>query len=295
MSDGATAPDPVVHRRRLRMELRKAREAAGKRQREVAAAMDWSLSKLMRIETGAFNISTNDLRALLDLYRVNQARVRALVDLAQEARKVPRWNIYKDVTSPEHIAFLGYESSASIIRNFEPWFIPALLQTEEYAQEAIGAIEYENPMRVDALTDLRIERQEILAREPAPNFYFIMDEAAIRRTVGGREAMRRQLLHLLKIAEYPHVSIRVIPFSAGAYQRPGIPYTLFEFPDPEDEHVLYLENPLGSFIVGENFLSGRQKVSPINYLEIFWRLEQISRREDLPRCVDRVLSDLDTD
>lgn len=136
MPDDAV-PDPTIHRRRLRSELRKAREAAGMTQRDVAAAMDWSQSKLIRIETGAVNISTNDLRALLGHYGIERARTENLVEVARASRDQPRWNVYKDVAEPEYIAFLGYESSASIIRNFEPLLIPGLLQTEEYAREIL--------------------------------------------------------------------------------------------------------------------------------------------------------------
>ena len=123
MPDEAS-PDPTVHRRRLRSELRKAREAAGMTQRDVAAAMDWSQSKLIRIETGAVSISTNDLRALLRHYGLEHARIENLVEVARASRDQPRWSVYKDVAEPEYIAFLGYESSASIIRNFEPLLIP---------------------------------------------------------------------------------------------------------------------------------------------------------------------------
>ncbi|MGH3977188.1 MAG: Scr1 family TA system antitoxin-like transcriptional regulator, partial [Pseudonocardiaceae bacterium] len=147
--------DPAIHRRRLRSELRNAREAAGMTQRDVAAAMDWSQSKLIRIESGAVNISTNDLRALLHHYNVDSTRIDALVDVARAGREMTRWSIYKDVASPELIAFLGYESSASIIRTFEPFLVPGLLQTEEYARTVISSREAHNPHTIDPLVDLR--------------------------------------------------------------------------------------------------------------------------------------------
>src|SRR5690349_2020111 len=124
-------PDPTIHRRRLRSELRRAREASGRTQWETAQAMDWSLSKLIRIETGAVRVSTNDLRAMLSYYTVDAERVAALVEVARAAREQPRWARYRDVASPEYLVFLGFESSATVIRNFEPILIPGLLQTEE--------------------------------------------------------------------------------------------------------------------------------------------------------------------
>ena len=209
----AVSPDPAIHRRRLRTEVRNARETAGMTQRDVAKAMDWSQSKLIRIESGQVNISTNDLRALLAHYGVDPTRINALVAVARAAREPGRWSIYRDVVTPEFIAFLGCESSASIIRSFEPFLIPGLLQTEEYARTVLSSlVEAENRHKVDSLVDLRIERQELLVRQPAPNLHFIMDEAVIRRVIGGRDVMRRQLRHLQELAEYPEITIRVIPF-----------------------------------------------------------------------------------
>jgi transcriptional regulator with XRE-family HTH domain len=276
----AGGPDPTIYRRRLRNELRKAREAAGKTQRDVAAAMDWSQSKLIRIESGAVNISTNDLRALLSHYSIDPVRADALVDVARAAREVPRWNLYKDVATPEYVAFLGYESSASIIRNFEPLLVPGLLQTEEYARTVLSIIFSRDTQKVDPLVDLRVQRQELLVREPAPSLHFIIDEAVIRRVAGGRDVMRRQLRHLQNLVEYPNITIRIVPFEKGLYRRHRLPYWLFEFPDPEDGDILFVENPQGDYFVRESSPEEEDKDSPVHYLEVFWELEQIARRED---------------
>jgi transcriptional regulator with XRE-family HTH domain len=290
MPDDTLSPDPAIHKRRLRSELRRAREAAGMTQRDVAAAMDWSASKLIRIETGAVNISTNDLRALLSHYGADQDRIDALVEVARAAREQPRWSLYKNVAEPEYIAFLGYESSASVIRNFEPILVPGLLQTEEYAREALKMTTDEEPDNVDALVDLRMQRQELLVREASPpGLHFIMDEAVIRRLVGGQDVMRRQLRHLRELANYPNVTIRIVPFGQGLYPRFRIPYVLFEFPDPEDEAVLYVENPLGQLIIRENTPEERGRVTPTDYLGFFWSIEQIARREDAPVMIEDAL------
>jgi len=292
MSDEA-APDPTVHRRRLRSELRKAREAAGMTQRDVAAAMDWSQSKLIRIETGAVSISTNDLRALLRHYGLEHARIENLVEVARASRDQPRWSVYKNVAEPEYIAFLGYESSASIIRNFEPLLIPGLLQTEEYASEVLGAMHDFEPHKVDPLVDLRMQRQELLVREPSPpSMHFIMDEAVIRRMIGGHALMRRQLRRLKELADHPNIIIRIVSFERGIYPRFRVPYVLFEFPEPEDEDVLYVENPLGEFIIRENSPEEKDRVTPVNYLGFFWAVEQIARREDAPVAIQDALDKL---
>jgi len=283
-------PDPTIHRRRLRSELRKAREAAGKTQRETALAMDWSMSKLIRIETGDVRVSTNDLRAMLSYYGVEPDRVSALVEVAKAAREPARWARYRDVASPEYLAFLGYESSASVIRNFEPIWVPGLLQTEEYAREVITQA---SPVQnVDALVDLRIERQEILVRPSAPDLHFIIDESVIHHLVGGEDVMRRQLVQLRELAGHPHFHLRIITFDQGLYPRMRIPYVIFEFEAPEDEDVLYIENATDELVIKENSPVESEGNGPVEYLQSFWRLEQLAHREDTAGILDAALAHL---
>ena len=293
------SPDPTIHRRRLRNELRRAREAADKSQREVATAMDWSISKVIRIETSAVNISTNDLRALLNFYDVDPDRIETLVGVAKAAREAPKWSLYRDVASPEYISFLGYESSAAIIRNFEPLLVPGLLQTEEYAREVLNVIE--EPIKrgdntpetkIDALVDLRMQRQELLSRDQPPELHFIMDEAVIRRMVGGPDLMRGQLRRLRELADAPNVTMRIVPFTYGIYERLRVPYVLFEFAEAEDEDVLYVENPLGELIIRENSPEERERVTPVNYLGFFWNIEQIAPRQRTPEILDDAIRQL---
>jgi transcriptional regulator with XRE-family HTH domain len=287
-------PDPTVHRRRLRNELRDAREAAQKTQKTVAEAMDWSLSKLIRIEAGTVAISTNDLRALLTHYDVERARIDQLVDLARSAREPTRWSSYRDIAEPEFIAYLGYEASASIIRNFEPLLVPGLLQTEEYAHEALSSIFPGDAKGVARRLALRMERQELLARAEPPSMHFIMDEAAIRRVVGGRDAMRRQLRHLTEIAERPNITIRIVPFEHGMYPRIRLSYVLFEFPDTNDPDILYIEQPLGELVIREDSPEEEKQERPIAHLEYFWDIEQIAHSENTPGLLQDAISRLST-
>jgi len=280
MSERVLGPDPAIHRRRLRSELRQAREDQGMTQRAVATAMDWSASKLIRIESGAVSISTNDLRAVLSHYRMDSGRIEVLVDMARTAREPARWAIYRDIASLEYIAFLGYEVSAAVIRHFEPMLVPGLLQTEDYARTVISILEAHNPQRIDPLVDLRIERQELIVREPAPSLHFIMDEAVVRRVTGGRDVMRRQLRHLQELSEYPNITMRIVPFDHGMYSLQRVPYQLIEFPDPEDGDVLYVENPEGEYIIRETAPEQDMKKPSTHYLETFWELEQVVRSED---------------
>ncbi len=289
MSD-QLGPDPTIHRRRLRSELRKAREAAGRTQRESALAMDWSMSKLIRIETGDVRITTNDLRALLGYYGVDDDRITTLVETARSAREPDRWARYRDVATPEYRAFLGYEFSATIIRSFEPILVPGLLQTEEYARTVLTEF---GSRQIDAAVDLRIERQEILVRESRPpTLYFTMDESVIHHVVGGAGVMRRQLAQLRQRAAEPNIHLRIVGFDTGLYPRMRIPYVLFEFDAAEDEEVLYIENATDELVIKENSPNEAAGNGPLEYLESFWRLEQLASEEESLVLLDQAMARL---
>jgi transcriptional regulator with XRE-family HTH domain len=288
--------DPSLYRRRLRAELRRAREEAGRTQREVTEAMDWSLSKLIRIETGSVAITTNDLRMLLDLYGIREkSRVDELLLIAKRSRDPSWWNQYRGVASKELMTFLGYESSASILRNFEPLVIPGLLQTEEYARDHLTNMRLARDLdRVDELIALRLRRQELLLSDKPPQTHFILDQAAISRVVGGPDVWRRQLQRLRQIAELPQVTIRVVPFEHGWYRGLRVPYVIFEFEDHEDQNVLYLENPDREVLVYEEDVPVEDEgvPTPSVYLEMFWSLESIAPQEPAGGMLDAALAAL---
>ena len=234
----------AIQRGRLTRELRRIRKDSGMTQEQVAAEIEWSLSKLIRIEGGGVSISVSDLRSLLALYQIaDEGQVEELVALARAARQRSWFTAFRDITSPQYVTFVGYETAASIIRQFEPTLIPGQLQTEEYARAV--TLEYAAD-RVDKLVEIRIRRQELL-EEPGRLFFFILDEAAIRRQVGAPTnpgIMRRQLRRLIEIARQPNITIEVVPFSAGVHAGMKGPFTVLEFPG-DDEDVLYLENARG--------------------------------------------------
>jgi transcriptional regulator with XRE-family HTH domain len=235
---------PVVQRRRLRTELRRARLDAELTQEQVATAMDWSLSKLIRIENGTVGISTNDLKAILAHYKItDDGRAAEMLGLARGSRERSWWSAYRDA-SPRLIQLIEYESASFIIRNFQPMLIPGLLQTEEYAATMIRNLIPQAPTQdVNTTVEIRMRRQQLLRQPETPLMFFIMDEAAVRRLVGGPEAMRRQLQRLLDESDKPTVTIEVVPFSAGAHPGMQGPFMLFEFPDAADDDALYLEAP----------------------------------------------------
>lgn len=235
--------DPTVQRRRLRNELRRARDAAGLKQAEVAKAMDWSPSKLIRIEGGQVSISTNDLRALLSYYGVKeQGRVNALLDLAKSARGPSVYDQYDDVLKAGFKQYLAYEGSATIIRQYDPMLITGLLQTEEYARVILQDTFELVGVQQDRVWAVRQHRQEVHDRDVPPDMYFVIDESSLRRNAGGVKVMRHQLERLREYAAADHVTLRVLPFSAGAHPGMAGNFVLLEFDDVNLRNLVHLES-----------------------------------------------------
>ncbi|MEV6302449.1 helix-turn-helix transcriptional regulator [Actinoplanes sp. NPDC051861] len=239
--------DPTVQRRRLRVELRRARSEARLTQKQVADELGWSPSKLLRIENGQVGISQTDLRALLDHYGIaDPETITTFIAMAQQGRRQQTWSQYRDVLYPEFMAYLSYESSASLLRRTEPLLVPGLLQTEEYARTVNQAFATKDLTErdVERQTDARMQRQSILDREDAPEMFFILDEAVVRRWVGATPGdariMVRQLKHLQAVNENPRFSIQILPFRHGLHFGMQGSFTLLEFPDPEDDELLFL-------------------------------------------------------
>ncbi|HEY3503946.1 MAG TPA: helix-turn-helix transcriptional regulator [Actinocatenispora sp.] len=247
---------PLI-RRRLRTELRQERERAGKSQAEVAKKMDWSLSKIIRLEAGQVGVSTNDLKALLDLYEVADTERRGfLIELARSARQQSSWwSAFRDVTSsPDYLDYLGYETDAARILGYFPAMVPALLQTEEYAREIVtsGGSRQLDESTIDRLVELRMQRkQHVLDRDDPPTFVAVLDEAVLRHTVGGGEVMNDQLASVAEVAALPTIEIRVVPFSVGAHPGLSGPFQIFEFADSADPPILQSDTAFRSVVLRE--------------------------------------------
>ncbi|MFF5297267.1 helix-turn-helix domain-containing protein [Paractinoplanes globisporus] len=282
----AESPDPAVLRRRLQIELRKSREATGQSQKEVADALAWSPSKLLRIENGAVGITVTDLRALLGHYGVRGKQVDELTRLAQGSRKLTTATYGKSVPTST-IKFWNLRSSAVRVRQFETLLIPGLLQTEEYAREVITS--YSTPdlssEDIDDRVAARMDQQGLLDREDRPELYFMIDEAALRRWVGGPEVMRNQLDRLKKRAEADRLTIQVLPFELGVHGGIRGPFQILEFAEGED-YVLYIDDAAGGLA------SRDMEAETERYLTLFWDLEAVATKPwELNGFLDKVLAD----
>ncbi|GAA2271570.1 helix-turn-helix transcriptional regulator [Streptomyces hawaiiensis] len=262
--------DPMFYRHLLSSQLQEARKKAGYSQPDVARETGWSLSKVMRLESGRVKISMTDLKALINFYDVDPDNKAQLLRAGEEARRQPWWYEYRSLLSEGFQSYLGYEASASVIRNFEALFVPGLLQTEEYARVAL---QQSVVPEKEELLDLRIKRQErMLSESSSTELRFLIDEAALRRVVGSSELMAAQIRHLRQVSALDHVSVGVVPFSSGLYPLLRSPYVIFEFAKADQDRVVYLENPDGSVILNNKAIVGVQR-SVENYLEAFWEIE----------------------
>jgi transcriptional regulator with XRE-family HTH domain len=246
----ATDQGPVVQSAVLRGELVRLRRESELTQEQVAADLEWSPSKLIRVEGGRSSITKVDLDALLTKYGVTSESTRErLQALNRGARERGWWDKYRDDVSPTYLSYVGLEAGAAFIRQYQSGFLPGLLQTADYAEAVtVNSVE---AVRVGTLVGLRLERQSELAkRQRRPRQYYVVDEAVIRRHVGIAKdpaIMPDQLRSVADRAERDDlVTIRVIPFEAGAHRGLYGPFTLLEF-DGGLPDVLYIDVGRGEF------------------------------------------------
>jgi transcriptional regulator with XRE-family HTH domain len=224
--------------RRLREDRRITREAAGYEIRS-------SESKISRMELGRVGFKERDVADLLTMYGVTEETERAaLLKLAREANTPGWWHRYGDIMPPWFQSYLGLESAASLIRTYEVQFVPGLLQSADYARAVILLGHGSAPAsEIDRRVELRLARQrDVLTRSPAPQLWVVVDEAALRRPIGGATIMRGQIESLIETTErQPNVRLQVIPFLAGGHAAAGGAFSILRFPDPDLPDVVYIE------------------------------------------------------
>jgi transcriptional regulator with XRE-family HTH domain len=245
----AGAQSPTVRRRRLALELRRLREAAKLTCEEVAERLECSASKISRVETGRVSVAPRDVRDMLEIYGVPELQRDALVQLARESRQKGWWHAYADSLQPHVATYLGMESAASEIRIYEVNLIPGLLQTEDYARAVLTAGTVSSPRSdVERQVALKMERQR-LTMTSLPKVWAVLDEAALRRQVGGPEVMRVQLEYLRELGGLRNLRLQVIPFGGGAHPAMGRPFIILAFGEEADPDVVYLKNLTGALWV----------------------------------------------
>lgn len=280
---------PQSEHRRLRVALRDARDALHLTQKEVADALEWSTSKLIRIENGSVGISVTDLKALLLHYRVTDANeVDRMVTMARASKKAAWWQEYRELLSQDFITFLGLEASTVRMKQYQGLLFPGLLQSSSYIK-ALLALGDNTPEQERRGIEVRLKRQELIS-EHGPDFYFILDESVLYRRVGDDAAMREQLMKVKEVAEHPRVSIRIMPFVAGVHKGMKSSFEILELSNEPGDYALLLEQPYRDQLF--QVVSDETK----EFVDIFSELEKIALpAAETPHMIDARLKEMAKD
>lgn len=287
-SGGPTA-GPTVRRMLLGAQLRRLREAKGVTREDAGWEIRASESKISRMELGRVGFKERDVADLLTLYEVLDHDEReALLTLARQSNTPGWWHTYGDLLPGWFQSYLGLESSSALIRAYEVQFVPGLLQTRDYARSVIllghrgaGADEIERRVA------LRMARQELLTRPGAPRLWVVMDEAALRRPIGGPKVMRGQLESLIEVTKRPNVRLQIVPFETGGHAAAGGAFTILRFPDQDLPDVIYIEQ-----LTSALYLDKREDVD--HYFAAMERLCVEARPPDATaEFLERILADFE--
>ncbi|KAB8190799.1 helix-turn-helix domain-containing protein [Nonomuraea phyllanthi] len=275
MTQNQPGSGPTALRILLGSQLRKLREAKNVTREEAGHLIRGSESKISRMELGRVGFKERDVADLLTLYGVVDKQARsAVLELVATANEPGWWHRFNDVLPTWFQAFVGLEEAAARIRTYEVQFVPGLLQTKEYARAVvtagsagIGAEE------ISRRVDLRLERQRMLDRPDGPVFWAVIDEAALRRPIGGVEVMRAQIEHLIELMRQPKITIQIMPFSFGGHSAEGGAFSVLRFPDSDLPDVVYVEQ-----LASALYLDKREDVD--RYTEVMERLCAVSTTPD---------------
>ncbi len=242
--------NPTVKRRRLAAELRRYREKAGLTIEEVADRLEWSTAKISRIENVRVGVLPRDVKFLLRVYGLTDRDPTwdVLLTLARESRQKGWWHQYGEAVPDWFEVYVGLEADAATMSAYHVEFVPGLLQTEDYARAVhraslINATDEE----IEQQVKVRMARQELLTAPDAPQAWLVLNEAVIRRVIGGHAVMHAQLTRLAEAsASLPNTTVQVVAFDAGAHASMDGSFNILSFPDPSDPVVVYLEYHTGA-------------------------------------------------
>lgn len=283
---------PLVRQRQLRAAIRSFRRNVGLTQRQVAAALEWSESKIMRIETGITNVSATDLKALLAQYGVTDAAtVGDLCALARESRRRTWRDAYRQEIEPQFYLFLGYEESAVRIRQRQSAVVPVLLQTEEYGRQLARTFS-DDDHRIGRVLELRADRQRIFDADGERVAEFLLDESVLRRRVGDWSIMRDQLVRIREFGRRPDVTIRVVRFEAGEHWGMAASFGIFDLAHDADDRVVFAEQPAGDAIAAVTLRDNADDMAP--YLDGYHEAAKLaSSPEDTADLLDALVAEYD--
>ena len=278
------AGEATVLRMLLGAQLRRLREAADISAEKAGYEIRASRSKISRMETGRVGFKLRDIEDLLTLYGVADEAQRAkVIALARRSREPEWWTQYTDILPDWFETYLGFESAATAIRSFETQFVPGLFQTEDYAR-AVTRLGHQTAPEpeVERRVGLRLKRQELLARAQPPRIWAVLDEAALRRPVGGAQVMRPQLRRLIEAAQLTGVTLQVVPFARGGHSAASGSFSILRFEERDLPDVVYMEQ-----LTSAVYLDQRADVE--HYLEVADQLSgEALTPADTIRFIERV-------
>ncbi|MGW1200352.1 helix-turn-helix domain-containing protein [Streptomyces sp. NPDC002536] len=229
---------PTARRRRLAIELKRLREEHQFTCNEVGKALDWSGSKVNRLETGSGRVQPSDIDALCRFYDTTDDLREFLKRLAKDSKLRGWWHAHGSAVPSWFSVYIGLEQDASSLRQYQCEFVPGLLQTAAYTAELHRATVQLAEEELERHVNVRMERQAILHRENPPDLWAIVHESVLRHVVGDRALMRAQLEHMLSVGQLKNVTLQVLSFNAGTYPATGA-FTILGFPEQADQDVVY--------------------------------------------------------
>jgi len=279
------ASSPTVVRILLGARLRRLREASRISVDDAAYVLRASPSKISRLENGRVSVKDRDIVDLLAFYRVTDKSLQEeLRAMAARANSRGWWDDYSDILPAWFEEYIGLEEAAILIRGYEVQLVPGLLQTEDYAR-AVTLLEYSNPKEISRRVSLRMTRQAVLARPEPTGLWVVLDEAALRRPLGGSSVMRAQLKHLIEMSQRDNVTIQVMPFKIGGHPAVTGPFSVLHFADSDLSDVVYLEQ-----LASSQYLDKQDMVD--KYLAVMERLcHQAATPEDSVTKLQALLSE----
>ena len=272
----------------LGAQLRRLRETAGVTRDDAGYHIRASGSKISRMELGRVSFKERDVTDLLEFYGIDDpAEKEKLVQLTREANATPWYQKFQDVVPDWFHVFVGLEEAAQLIRVYEVQFVPGLLQTEEYARAIItqGAPGMDSD-EVDRRVALRMGRQQLLTRENPPRYWVILDEAALRRPMGGRDVHVKQIERLMDLSGEPNITLQVMPFRYGGHAAEAGAFTIMRFPETDLPDVVYME-----YLTGAHYIDKPEEVE--RYAAVMERLSVAGTSPDRTReILTGVLKDI---
>ncbi|WP_024803164.1 helix-turn-helix transcriptional regulator [Nocardia sp. BMG51109] len=246
-SDEDDPEDPALLRRILGVRLRKLRLAAGIKGDAAGRAIRASHSKISRLEAGLVGFRTTDVEDLLTCYGIDDPGTRAeFVDLAQRARTSGRWHLDTDLTPRWLDTYLALEDSATLLRTYAPGTIPHLLQTPDYAREVFGISHPGCAEDIQRRVEVLEQHQRLLTRADPPRIWVVVEQAALRRQLGGRTIWGEQLDHLARAAEQPNISVQIMPDHAIGPAISTVPFTVLRFGATDLPDIVHVSHATGA-------------------------------------------------